>query len=137
MTRLSEDTRLEILKAYLAGEKMTAIADRFGVDKCYPRILAYRRGLPGRPRPAECNNALPKARAISISNRSAAAAARAAELAARKLTPEQRAKAGLDDLAIACFDRCVAGGLTLRMARNLSLDDMAIRARVAARKGMQ
>lgn len=41
--RLSEETKRQILDAYLAGEKIAVIAHLFGVDESYPRILFKRR----------------------------------------------------------------------------------------------
>ena len=38
-----------LLDAYLAGEKVEAIAHEFGVHVSYPRLLAKRRGHPVRP----------------------------------------------------------------------------------------
>ncbi|WP_426235812.1 hypothetical protein [Pararhizobium sp. DWP1-1-3] len=40
--RLSPDTKQAILDAYLAGDKITVIASKFGVDPSYPRILFRR-----------------------------------------------------------------------------------------------
>lgn len=39
--------------------------------------------------------------------------------------------ARLDEMAFACFLRCRRGGLSEAESRNLALDDMEIRARVA------
>lgn len=41
--RLSEQTKREILAAYLAGDLVKHIAHRFGVDQSYPGLLAKRR----------------------------------------------------------------------------------------------
>lgn len=46
--RLTEQEKLGILKAYAAGEKVIAIAARFGVDNSYPSKLNKRRRLPPR-----------------------------------------------------------------------------------------
>jgi DNA-binding MarR family transcriptional regulator len=43
--RLTEKQKRAILTAYQAGEKTEAIAERFGVDRTYPSLLAKRRGL--------------------------------------------------------------------------------------------
>lgn len=42
--RLSKDTKDEIVAAYVAGERTSEIARRFGVDESYPGLLARRRG---------------------------------------------------------------------------------------------
>lgn len=48
--RLTEQEKLDILKAYAGREKLDAIAARFGVDRSYPSKLNKRRGLPPRKR---------------------------------------------------------------------------------------
>lgn len=42
---ISEETKQAILEAYKSGEKLTVIADRFGIARPYASILASRRGL--------------------------------------------------------------------------------------------
>ncbi len=42
--RLNEATKLAILRDYLAGVKLEAIAAKYGVNQSYARILARRRG---------------------------------------------------------------------------------------------
>lgn len=46
--RLTEADKRAVLRAYGAGEKIAAIAARFGIDHSYPAHLARRRGLPRR-----------------------------------------------------------------------------------------
>jgi len=46
--RLTEEIKLAILSAYVAGDKLTVIAARFGCDQSYPSILARRRGVAAR-----------------------------------------------------------------------------------------
>ena len=48
MRRLSEAEKVEIVAAYLRGERLAAIAARFGVVKQYPGLLAARCGHPPR-----------------------------------------------------------------------------------------
>lgn len=43
--RLTDELKSEILSAYVAGDKLTVIAARFGCDQSYPTILARRRGV--------------------------------------------------------------------------------------------
>jgi len=45
---LTPDQRLEIMRLYLKGEKVDAIAAAFGVGRTYPTQLCHRRGLPKR-----------------------------------------------------------------------------------------
>lgn len=44
MPKLTDDDRTEIIRLYLAGEKVEAIACRFGVAPSYPGLLAKRCG---------------------------------------------------------------------------------------------
>jgi hypothetical protein len=41
--RLSPETKIAIVEAYKAGERLASIAARFGVDQSYPGLLARRR----------------------------------------------------------------------------------------------
>jgi transposase-like protein len=41
--RLSPETKTAIVEAYKAGERLSSIAARFGVDQSYPGLLARRR----------------------------------------------------------------------------------------------
>ena len=42
--KLSDATKAQILREYLAGEPLKQIAHRYGVDPSYPLLLAKRRG---------------------------------------------------------------------------------------------
>lgn len=43
--RLSRQEVLDIVTAYMNGEKVTAIAHRYGISECYPGILASKAGV--------------------------------------------------------------------------------------------
>lgn len=53
MRRLSEAEKVEIVAAYLRGERLAAIAARFGISEHYPGLLAARRGHPARQHKAK------------------------------------------------------------------------------------
>lgn len=42
--RLAMETKNQIVAAYIAGEKIADIAERFGVHQSYPMFLTRRRG---------------------------------------------------------------------------------------------
>lgn len=46
--RLDKATKDRIVAAYVAGDKVADIAERFGVHPSYPGMLAGRRGYPTR-----------------------------------------------------------------------------------------
>ena len=48
--RLQDSDKAAMVAAYMAGEPSARVAERYGVDPTYPRILASRRGVaPRRP----------------------------------------------------------------------------------------
>lgn len=48
--RLTHEQKLAIVDAYERGELTKVIAERFGVNKSYPTLLARRRSVPMRNR---------------------------------------------------------------------------------------
>lgn len=108
LTPERQERRQAILSEYIADVKISEIAEKYGVHVSYPGWIARREGLPTR-RPGRKRT---KAHRPTLAERVAA----------------------LDDAARACFERNVRTGATKRQALKFAVEDMAIRARVAARQ---